>query len=161
MKKIAFFLILSLVQVNYSIACTCKSLKKLTKKELKHGEVKFVGTVLEKTYIDKYTMVTKFSIDDNLSNKGLPKEYEIWSGRDCEPHFEKGDSWYIYGTLNEGKNWSIICSLSAQLTDRIIPPYPYKKRYRRQAQHQFNRNQTRAKREIKFLKKLKATSSTY
>ena len=49
---------------------------------------------------------------------------------------------------------------SAELSERTIPPNEYKRRYSRQAQRDFNRNQVRAMREVRFIKRVKAREKT-
>ncbi|GAB5527403.1 MAG: hypothetical protein Roseis2KO_52750 [Roseivirga sp.] len=118
--------------------------------------ISFVGRVVEVTYINDYLMKTSFEVEENLLKGELGKTIEIWSGRDCEPHFIPGEQWYIFTNFYDSKHWSGLCSRSAQLTDRIIPDNPYKNKYRRQAQRDFNKNQQRAQREIKFLRNNKS-----
>lgn len=117
MNYIYLLVVISALQTSSTFACSCEKLKRLTKSELQKGEVIFIGTVIEKTYIDEYSMVTRFAIDEYLGRGNPLTEYEIWSSRDCEPHFKVADKWYIYGNLYREKHWSIICSRSAQLTN--------------------------------------------
>jgi len=46
-------------------------------------------------------------------------------------------------------------------TAPTIPENPGKDRYRRQAQRDFNKNQQRARREIKFLRRIKGDNKTF
>ncbi|HET8860330.1 hypothetical protein [Marivirga sp.] len=156
MKKLFILIILTLVATFNILACSCGKLDKLSKNMLTDEQIAFVGRVFEVTYVDDYTMKTTFKLEENLMNLELSDTIKIWSGRDCEPHFISGEKWYIFPNLHKTKYWSGLCSRSAQLTDRIIPDNPYKKRYSRQAQRDFNKNQRRAKREIKFLRKNKS-----
>jgi hypothetical protein len=151
-------LLIALIQLGtYSvIACSCSKPDRLSKKMLTEAQIAFIGRVIEVTYIDDYTMKTTFKLEENLMNMELSYTVTIWSGRDCEPHFISGEKWYVFPNLYEDKQWSGLCSRSAQLTDRTIPENPYKDKYRRQAQRAFNKNQRRAYREIKFLRKKKS-----
>lgn len=144
-----------------AMACSCGKLKKLTKADLMEERLAFVGRVIEVVYIDDYTMKTSFEVEQNLINEELSETVEIWSGRDCEPHFISGDQWYIFANYYQDKYWSGLCSRSAQLTDRTIPENSSKDKYRRQAQRDFNKNQRRAHREIKFLRKIKVDNKTF
>ena len=156
MKKILLLILLAELSTFSVFACSCGKINKLAKSNLKEERIAFVGRVIEVTYIDDYLMKTSFEVEENLMNEELEKTVEIWSGRDCEPYFIAGEQWYVFTNLYEGKHWSDLCSRSAQLTDRIIPENPYKDRYRRQAQRDFNKNQRRAEREVKFLRKNKS-----
>ena len=160
MRYFIIVFLLSIVHIDYSHGCSCDKLKRLTKNDLNKSEVIFIGTVLEVTIVDDHTMKTRFSIEEKLSNDTvLKKEYIIWSAFDCAPKFEVGKKWYIFGYFYDNKQWSSICSRSAELSDRIIPPNPYKNKYQRQAQRDFNKNRSRAKSEINYIRKLNKSKS--
>ncbi|HYG38965.1 MAG TPA: hypothetical protein VD908_10110 [Cytophagales bacterium] len=161
MKKLLLLIVLALISTFSAIACSCSKLKKLTKADLMEERIAIVGRVIEVIYIGDHTMKISFEVEQNLINEELGKTVEIWSGRDCEPHFISGDRWYIFTDYYQGRYWSSLCSRSAQLTDRTIPENPGKDRYRRQAQRDFNKNQQRARREIKFLRKIKGDNKTF
>jgi hypothetical protein len=155
-KKLLILSIFTLITTVNVLACSCGKLDKLSKSMLTDEQIAFVGIVIEVIYIDDYTMKTTFKQEENLMKKELSDTITIWSGRDCKSHFISGDKWYVFPNFYEDKYWSGLCSRSAQLTDRTIPENPYKDRYQRQAQRDFNKNQRRAKREIKFLRKKKS-----
>ncbi|MEQ8417697.1 MAG: hypothetical protein RIF36_20025 [Imperialibacter sp.] len=156
MKKLPLLIVLIQLGTYSVIACSCSKPDRLSKKMLTEEQIVFIGRVIEVSYIDDYTMKTTFELEENLTYMELSDTVTIWSGRDCEPHFISGERWYVFPNLYEDKHWSGLCSRSAQLTDRTIPENPYKDRYRRLAQRDFNKNQRRAQREIKFLRKNKS-----
>ena len=153
MKKLLILTVLTQIATFTAMACSCGKLDKLTREKLTAEQIAFVGRVIEVAYIDDYSMKTTFELEENLMNLKLSETITIWSGRDCEPHFIPGEQWYIFPNFYEGNHWSGLCSRSAQVTNRTIPENPYKDKYRRQAQCDFNKNQRRAQREIRWLRK--------
>jgi hypothetical protein len=111
-----FFLLLSSIK---SIACTCRTLDKITIDELENVGEAFVGTI--KTIVENdsnHTVAATFEIIKYLKGKIHKSEITVItnsSGASCGLNFEKGQKWYVFAHYSNNQLYSDLCSRSAQL----------------------------------------------
>ena len=158
-KKLILFIIINQILILSAYACSCDKLHKLKNSDIVDGQVIFIGVVVEVVRLDEITMKTSFRVEENLlDDEQISQTIDIWSIRDCEPHFKENDKWYIFSEKRENKQWSGLCSRSAQLSDRIFEGFVLDK-YLRKVKKGFDNSRKRAKREIKFFRKRKADNT--
>lgn len=156
MKYISsFFISLLLFTSSHLIACSCKPLSKINDEEISKAKDIFIGKVLTVEEVDGSIQKIVFQVIERLKTTDSTQVEVIngWSAGVCGLNVKPGQEWYIFTSEYADKSWVTLCGRNALLSSPSYSENEFSNRQLRRYMRQYNKAKSRAKKEIRYIKK--------